>query len=395
MPQILVLFEFPSLNGGELSLLQVVDELSRTSSEWQFTALAPGSGRLADALAERSIEHLVWAVRGPDGIKRPTAELANELAAHVRHRKPDLVHANSLSMSRLLGSAKRDLETPTSGHLRDILKLSQAAIADLNQLDLLLGVSQATVDFHCRQGLRSDRCEVVFNGVVAEQNQSSGRMLSSQSSSSQPETAWAEIESAAGLDQPVRWILNAGQLGLRKDPGTLLAALPEVLREHPQAHVVMAGERNSEKAESVEYERQLHHTAAQPPLTGHVHWPGYVENLARHMPRFDLLVHTARQEPLGRVLLEAAAAGLPVIATDVGGTREILQHEVSGLLVPAGDPDSLAAAIRRLLSEPETARRLAASAQQVARERFSIQTCAERHVRSWQALIDQDVTSAS
>ena len=88
-------------------------------------------------------------------------------------------------------------------------------------------------------------------------------------------------------------------------------------------HWLIVGERTSNKDESRNFESGLRSTAAQPPLAGRVHFLGSIADVPRLMTECVLLVHAARQEPLGRVLLEAAASGLAVVATDVGGTREI------------------------------------------------------------------------
>jgi glycogen(starch) synthase len=73
-----------------------------------------------------------------------------------------------------------------------------------------------------------------------------------------------------------------------------------------------------------------------------------------------------RYEELPSVLIEAMAAGLPVIPSRVGGIPALVDHDVNGLLVPPGDPAALAAAISRVLTEPGTAARLAAAARQTA-----------------------------
>jgi glycosyltransferase involved in cell wall biosynthesis len=90
---------------------------------------------------------------------------------------------------------------------------------------------------------------------------------------------------------------------------------------------------------------------------------------------------------LGRVLLEAAASGLPIIATDVGGTAEILQHQESALLIPPANPTALAEAILRLANDAELRSRLAKKARSQILERFSIETAAENLHAFWLSLL--------
>ena len=104
------------------------------------------------------------------------------------------------------------------------------------------------------------------------------------------------------------------------------------------------------------------------PLAGPVRFTGFaphaqVPAVLRHI---DLLVLATRYEELPSVLIEAMAAGLPVIASRVGGIPALVDHDVNGLLVPPGDAAALAAAISRVLTEPGTAARLAAAARQTA-----------------------------
>jgi len=88
-------------------------------------------------------------------------------------------------------------------------------------------------------------------------------------------------------------------------------------------------------------------------------------------PAFDLAVQASETEGLPNVVLEAAAAGLPVVATDAGGTREIVRDGLSGLIVPIGDLDALESAVERLLADPALRAALGSAAARDVRDRFS------------------------
>ena len=101
-------------------------------------------------------------------------------------------------------------------------------------------------------------------------------------------------------------------------------------------------------------------------------------DLPRYHADADVFVSPATgQESFGIVLVEAMAAGVPVVASDIAGYREVVRDGVDGLLVPPGDPSALAAAIRRVLSEPELAATLKAAGRSRA-EAFSWQVVAPR-----------------
>ena len=100
-------------------------------------------------------------------------------------------------------------------------------------------------------------------------------------------------------------------------------------------------------------------------LAGRVHLLGARDDIPALLKTADVFVLPSRTEGLPNALLEAMAAGCPVVTTDVPGCRDLVEHERTGLLVPYGDTDALAAAIRRLLDDLGTAGRLAACAAEV------------------------------
>ena len=133
--------------------------------------MAPAEGPLADELAARGVELLPFRV--PRGRWNPPAAepAARELAEALRRRRPALLHANSLAMGRLSGPVAAELRLPSIAHLRDIVKLSAQAVADLNCHARLLAVSQATRSFHVAGGLAAEKTHVLYNGVDLDEFQ--------------------------------------------------------------------------------------------------------------------------------------------------------------------------------------------------------------------------------
>lgn len=371
MKKILVLCEFATRSGGENSMLAV---LPRLASEFQLTVAAPASGPLVTALGELGIEHLCWDVRGPDGGRRSPLELEESLSQLVIQGRPDLLHANSLSMSRLVGRYQSLLDCPTMGHLRDMLNLSRTAVRDIACLDRVLAVSDATRQWFIDRELPASRLFTVYNGVDLE------RFVPAASDGSLAD----ELEIPA--DAP---LLGAvGQLVQRKGWKQMLDAVATVFASDPDPHLVIIGDRWSLKQEAVLYEEELRRQASRPPLASRVHWLGYREDVRHLLPQFTMLLHAARQEPLGRVLLEAAACGIPVVATDVGGTGEIFPGEMDGaLLVDLDDCHQLAAAINRLLGDGESIQQLGRGGRSRAELCFSIPQAAETLAAHYRQLL--------
>ena len=277
-------------------------------------------------------------------------------------------------MSRLAGPVAKELGIPSIGHLRDIIKLSRQAIADLNCQRRLLAVSHATRDWHAAAGIDAGKTYVLYNGVDLKRFH--------------PRPPSGYLPAALGLPRDAQLVGAIGQLGMRKGLDVLLAAARQVVERAPQTHFVLVGRRHSQKSEAVAFERDLHDAASRCPLAGHVHFLGERDDVPHLLAEFTILAHAARQEPLGRVLLEAAATGIAVVATDVGGTSEIFSDEMTARLVPPGDAAALSQALLELLADRFKRRRLAASARARAEQHFDNHHAAEQLANHYRAVLD-------
>jgi glycosyltransferase involved in cell wall biosynthesis len=135
-----------------------------------------------------------------------------------------------------------------------------------------------------------------------------------------------------------------------KQHAHLFAAFEHVLREQPNARLVCIG--NGDRRTALEADIR------ERGLTDHIHLVGAVPHAARYLRAADVFVLPSRSEAFGYAVLEAAVAGVPVIASRVGGIPEIIHHEREGLLVQSGDVSALAAALSRLLSDQTLRNRL-------------------------------------
>jgi len=117
--------------------------------------------------------------------------------------------------------------------------------------------------------------------------------------------------------------------------------------------------------------------------------PGYVADRLAYLKTFDVFVLPSLSEGIPRCVMEAQAAGVPVVATDIDGVRDLVKTEETGLLVPPGIPAALAAAIGRILDSPELARRLAQAARALIEERFSAARMAAEYENLYRSLHHQ------
>jgi glycosyltransferase involved in cell wall biosynthesis len=377
--RIAVLFEYPSLNGGERSMLAVIDELRNRNSRFEFVALAPPAGPLAVALSERAVSILSFEQHQPNGTRKAPNLLRTELLSMIERVHPRVLHSNSLAMGRLTGSTANRISCSCSSHLRDIMRISKAAMADLNRNGRLAAVSRATREYHVSRGMDPRRVDVVYNGV--------------DTSEFQPRLKSDCLIRELGLPANAFVVLTVGQIGLRKGLDVLAESAVDVCGRIRNLHFVIVGERHSVKAESIEFERGLDQRIRQAGFGNRWHRLGRRTDVSRLMNAADLLVHTAHQEPLGRVLLEAASSGLPVIATNVGGTPEILEHNFSAVLINAGDVSALSAAILQLYHDAAQRKTLAQHARQTIEESFTVELAANNLSGFWLDVVNSDIAS--
>ncbi len=152
-------------------------------------------------------------------------------------------------------------------------------------------------------------------------------------------------------------------LAPHKDHATFLAAAALVGAQRPDLRFVIAGDGPAAVAVRADMERL--------DLGGRVTRPGFVKDVAAVFAALDVFVLSSYLEGLGTSVLDAMAAGVPVVATHVGGIPEMITHDVHGLLVPPRDPLALAMAMTRVLADPEaTAERVRQARERV--EEFSL-----------------------
>lgn len=189
-------------------------------------------------------------------------------------------------------------------------------------------------------------------------------------------THGAELKLTANIEQQVAQlrerygiaskslILTVNHLHPRKRIELLLQAMPAILARYPQTLALIVGQ-GAEEA-------NLRSLAAQLGLADKVIFAGFVpdEELAAYYAAADVYAHTGRAESFGLSVLEASAAGLPVVAVNEGGPREIVVEAETGFLVEA-TPAALAEKIIRLLADPQLARRMGQAGQTRVQTRYT------------------------
>lgn len=164
-----------------------------------------------------------------------------------------------------------------------------------------------------------------------------------------------------------------------KGHDTLLDAAPAILARFPDVHFDVVGD-GSERA-------RLEQLAVQRGLAGAFTFHGHTDDVASMLAKVDLFTLPSESEAFPNAVLEAMAAGVPVVVSGVGGVREIVEDGRTGVLVRPRDPDGLAAAICHLLAQPARARALAAAARALVDARYSF----DRMVAAVETLYDEEL----
>jgi glycosyltransferase involved in cell wall biosynthesis len=168
---------------------------------------------------------------------------------------------------------------------------------------------------------------------------------------------------------------SVGRLGREKGFDLLVEAAPRLPKG---VHVLIGGD-GSQRAELAAQVQRLG-------LEDRVTLTGFVEDVPAFLSRIGLFVLPSRSEGLGLVLVEAMAAGRPVVASRVGGIPEVVVDGETGLLVPPEEPEALAGTIGRLLADPALAGRMGEAGRQRAREHFSAGRMAEQTAALYEEL---------
>ncbi len=194
---------------------------------------------------------------------------------------------------------------------------------------------------------------------------------------------WSTLQVPTGR----RVILTIGRLDPQKGLDDLLRAFRRVCDHHGDVHLVIVGE-GPERA-------RLEALTTELKLSACVTFTGRRSDVAALLSGATLFVLASRWEGMANVLLEAMAAARPIIATAVEGTAELIIENVTGWLVPAGDPAALNVAITHVLDDPEHAAVVGCAAQGVVSKQFTTESMVARYAALYRELISNDAETTS
>lgn len=286
----------------------------------------------------------------------------------LRRVRPHLVHLNdALPLVRPALLACRLTRTPALAHVRSFLLPSPLDVRLLAPgLVGLIFNSQAVADAQLAALPRPPLHQVIPNAVDLAQF-------------SRPVDR-AEVRRALGVPADAPLVGMFGRVAPWKGQAVFVEAMARVAAQLPAVYGLIVG--GAEGESGAAYLRQVEAAVAERGLADRLLLLGHRDDVPRLMATVDAVAHCSIEpEPFGRVIIEGMAAGRPVVASAAGGAAEIITPGVDGLLTPPGDADALAAALLQVLTDPDTARRLADAGRCTVAQRYTV----DAHVSTVQA----------
>jgi len=338
--------------GGQQSLLVLLQRIDRT--RFAPMVVLPEPGKLAGHLDRLAVPYRIipfGTLRGLDILK--AAGVVRRLVRVMREEGVDIVHTNASRSTFYAGLAARCSGIPLVWHVRIA---SREPVYDRFLYALasrVIAISRAVAGRFPWD--RGRKVTVVYNGLDPNLYESGGR---------------AEKRADSGL--PGKVVIGLiGRIEPDKGGDKLIRALRKAREDGAGLHLLIVGERTP-------YRKDLERQAARLGLSGTVTFAGYREDIPGVMSSVDILALPSRTEAFGRVLIEAMACGKPVVAFAVDAVPEIVEDGVTGLLVPFGDVDALADAMRKLADDPALRLRMGEKGRERVREYFSLREHARR-----------------
>lgn len=358
--------------GSEVALLEMLRHFPRQD----VTPLLWCNGRAMQRAAEaidipvfRDDFTFYFDYASPPFSPRGYVSLVRKASRFISQCHADLVHCNSGAPVQWMLPACRWKRVPILVNMHSPYLRRSRYVLGLHLADRLVAVTSAISEPLIADGMARDRIGVVYNGFDR------GALLRGDASG---------LRAMLGI--PPRAVVGAiaGSLIRRKGHDLLFEAMRAMAPPSRPFHMLVIGD----GPERSSFEQAA---AALP-----VHFLGYRADLGVILRDCaDFLVAPSRQEAFGRVIIEAAFAGIPAIGSNVDGIPEAIQANVTGLLVPPETPAMLGAAISRLIEDDSLRRGLGIAAQRRAEERFSIEACVSGMLAEYRATLDRHSTGHS
>lgn len=345
--------------GGALQVVHIIEGLRRRGID--NVLACPIGSEIAHAAAPFA-EIVEMPMKGDADIG-----MAFRLSRLMRRLDPDVVHLHSRRGADLWGGVAASMAGVPCVLSRRVDNPEPPTLVALKYplFDQIITISDGIRDILMNEGVPDHKVSTVRSAIDA----------SDWTTTVDRSAFLAEF----GLPEDALTIGMVAQLIRRKGHRHLLDALPSVLGELPNVHVLMFGQGPMEA--------ELRASIGARGLEHRVRLVGFRRDLARWIGGLDVLAHPADMEGLGIALLQAAAAGVPVVASRVGGLPEAVKDGVTGLLTRPGDPVHVGWALRTLLGDEVMRDRMGRAGRKRMELEFSIDAMVDGNLAVYQDCI--------
>ncbi len=382
------------LSGGEIALARLLETIDRKAIDpWVILA---EDGSLAERLRAAGIRVDIVPLSGAvldvrkdsieSGIFSKVGLILNVLsygfkvAALIRTQPVDIIHTNSLK-SDLYGILVSWIcNVPLIWHIRDHIDVSYLPAFAVKMMRFLAARVPAFVIANSQSTLDQLHLAVAKPGAVVPSGvDPQGEVVYDGIASGTPPMA-----TGSALQGPLR-IAIVGRLASWKGQHVFLDAASKLVEAGIDAQFLLAG---TAMFGEDDYVAELHAQVERLGLEGKVNFLGHVDPIEAFLPTVSILVHASTSpEPFGQVVIEGMAAGIPVVATDGGGVKETVVHGETGLLVPMGNAQALADALRMLIDRPELRAKLSTKGRQRVLRHFTASITARKVERVYREVL--------
>ncbi len=348
-PRVLEISSAMHMGGGEVHFLNLVAGLLRD----QFSVgavLRPGSP-LIPKLKEFSIPIYTLPLRNSLdlvsawGLRR----LSKKLGTNIIH-----AHVSRDYLIAAIACAKK-CRLVLTRHLLLPMRRSTFHRMCFRKVDRFIAVSQGIKEALLKHdGVDPSRIVVIPNGVSVE------HFLSP--------TVMDELRERLGIPPGAKVVGIVGQISPHKGHEDFVDAAASLSMRYPKIIFLVVGKESGDGS----FLRKLESKINQKGLEEKFFFTGFLENVSSAMGLMDVLAAPSWEEPFGLVILEAMVTGVPVVATDIGGPREILENGISGILVSPRAPRELAEAIASILERPDLSARLSRNGRERVEKHYNL-----------------------
>lgn len=363
------------VTGGNMICLAFIDEAIRRN--WKVVVNSPTNGKFTKMLNKKKIK--VYNIKAKRTFQ---IDKVLKLVSIVKKESIDIIHTHTalpgMIISRIAGKLTN---TSVITHEHGLFPINSKPLIGKYQIwlnkftakfdDKSIAVSHYTKEKLIERGMSPNKICVIYNGIEMPDLKNNKNNL--------------KKNCYEKLDLPTNIFLVGliGRIDKMKGQEVLIKAIPHVIKKNPSAYFLIIGE----DFKGGNYIQELKNIVEKLGINKYIEFAGYRDDVIDLMNSFDLFVLPSFGEGLPVVILEAMAAGKPVIATSVGGNSEVVLDGETGTIIPPEDPEALTKAVIYHLENPEISKEMGRKGYDRVKENFTKKQMVEKTFQIYEEVL--------